>query len=183
MLAAPGVSCVCSDVPRSKSDRVGVENALCRSIRVTASGADDARTVFWRTTGQVSLQFHPCPSTKTRRFLVRSRRPAMAPSLRFRNSVAFTIDTNVARPERSYCLRQHANRPTTVPVRPSQHLQARRILSSRASDDVRDDIGVLYPAQQIDGAGGLHVSRRNALIGDQIDFVVGTSSCQSPRLT
>ena len=51
MLAAPGVSCVCSDVPRAKSDRVRVEHALCRSIRVTANGADDVRTVFWRTTG------------------------------------------------------------------------------------------------------------------------------------
>ena len=51
MLAAPGVSCVCSDVSRSKSDRVRVENALCRLIRVTAHGADDVRTVFWRTTG------------------------------------------------------------------------------------------------------------------------------------
>ena len=50
MLTASGVSCVCSDVPRSKSDRVRVENALCRSIRVTANGADDVRTVFWRTT-------------------------------------------------------------------------------------------------------------------------------------
>jgi hypothetical protein len=36
MLAAPGVSCVCSDVSRSKSDRVRVENARCRSIRVAA---------------------------------------------------------------------------------------------------------------------------------------------------
>lgn len=53
MLAAPGVSCVCSDVPRSKSDRVRVENALCRSIRVTANGADGVRTVFWRTTESI----------------------------------------------------------------------------------------------------------------------------------
>ena len=51
MLAAPGVSGVCSDVPRSTSDRVRVENALYRSIRATANGADDLRTVFWRTTG------------------------------------------------------------------------------------------------------------------------------------
>src|SRR5437870_5494126 len=51
MLAAPGVRCVCSDVPRSKSDRVRVENALCRPIRLTARGADDVRTAFWRTTG------------------------------------------------------------------------------------------------------------------------------------
>ena len=50
MLAAPGVSCVCSDVPRSNPDRVRVENALGRSIRVTANGADDVRTIFWRTT-------------------------------------------------------------------------------------------------------------------------------------
>ena len=34
MLAVPGVSRVGSDVPRAKSDRVRVENALCRSIRV-----------------------------------------------------------------------------------------------------------------------------------------------------
>jgi hypothetical protein len=51
MLAAPGVSRVSSDVPRSKSDRVRVENVRCRSIRVTANGADDVRTAFWRTTG------------------------------------------------------------------------------------------------------------------------------------
>jgi hypothetical protein len=30
---------------------VRVEKVLCRSIRVTANGADDVRTVFWRTTG------------------------------------------------------------------------------------------------------------------------------------
>ena len=60
MLAAPGVSCVCSDVPRSKSDRVRVENALCRSIRVTANGADDVRTVFWRTTPVITTDFEPC---------------------------------------------------------------------------------------------------------------------------
>jgi hypothetical protein len=60
MLAAPGVSGVCSDVSRSKSDRVRVENALCRAIRITANGADDMRTVYWRTTvsglGYVSVQ-------------------------------------------------------------------------------------------------------------------------------
>src|SRR5262245_12393067 len=38
--------------------------------------------------------------TKTRRFLARSRRPPMASSWRFRRSVAFTIDTSGARPER-----------------------------------------------------------------------------------
>jgi len=32
MLAAPGASRVCSDVPPSKSDRVRVENARCRSV-------------------------------------------------------------------------------------------------------------------------------------------------------
>ena len=51
MLAALGVSCVCSGVPRAKSDRVRVENALCRSIRVAANGANNVRTAFWRTTG------------------------------------------------------------------------------------------------------------------------------------
>jgi hypothetical protein len=39
--------------------------------------------------------------TRTHRFLVGSRRPAMAPSWRFRRSVASIIDTNAARPERS----------------------------------------------------------------------------------
>jgi hypothetical protein len=46
-----GVGCGCSHVPRSNSDRVRVENARCRSIRVLGTGADDVRTVFWRTTG------------------------------------------------------------------------------------------------------------------------------------
>jgi hypothetical protein len=46
-----GASCVCSERSRSNSDRARVENALCRSIRVTANGAHDVRTVFWRTTG------------------------------------------------------------------------------------------------------------------------------------
>ena len=59
MLAAPGVRCVCSDAPRSKSDRVRVENALCRSIRVTAYGADDVRMVFWRTTHVLDILEHP----------------------------------------------------------------------------------------------------------------------------
>ena len=35
---ALGVSRVCSDVPRSQSDPVRIENALCRSIRVSADG-------------------------------------------------------------------------------------------------------------------------------------------------
>jgi hypothetical protein len=60
MLAAPGVSCACSDVPRSKSDRVRVESARCRLIRVTAKGADDVRTVFWRTTGTKSGTIRLC---------------------------------------------------------------------------------------------------------------------------
>ena len=51
MPAAPGVSCVCSDVPRSKSYRVRVENALRRSSESALMGADDVRTAFWRTTG------------------------------------------------------------------------------------------------------------------------------------
>ena len=54
MLAAPGVSCVCSDVPRSKSDRVRVENALCRSIRVPANGANDVRSF-----GEPHILEHP----------------------------------------------------------------------------------------------------------------------------
>ena len=50
VVVAPGVSCGCSHVPPAKSDRVRVENALCQSIRVNANGANDVRTVFWRTT-------------------------------------------------------------------------------------------------------------------------------------
>ena len=46
MVAAPGASCVCSDVPRSNSDRARVENARFRSIRIPANGADDVRTAF-----------------------------------------------------------------------------------------------------------------------------------------
>jgi hypothetical protein len=52
MLAGPGVTGVGSDVSRSKSDRVRIEHARCRSIRITANGADDVRTVYWRTTAQ-----------------------------------------------------------------------------------------------------------------------------------
>ena len=40
-----------ADVPRWKSDRVRLENALSRSIRVRANGANGERTIFWRTTG------------------------------------------------------------------------------------------------------------------------------------
>ena len=62
MRAALGVSCVCSNVPRAKSDRVRVENALCRSIRVPAHGAEEVRTVFWRTTGIISYLYEANPS-------------------------------------------------------------------------------------------------------------------------
>jgi hypothetical protein len=56
MLAAPGVRCICSDVPRSKSDRVRVENGLTDRAELPLTGADDVRTVFWRTTPQFVRQ-------------------------------------------------------------------------------------------------------------------------------
>ena len=82
--------------------------------RVQRSGpaAVDGPSIVRTTSGPART----CRSTMTRRFLVPSRRPAMAPSWRFRRSVAFIIDTNGARPERSWLPRQHARRPTSMKV-------------------------------------------------------------------
>jgi hypothetical protein len=52
-MRAPGVSFLGSDIQCSKINRGRVENALCRSIRGTANGPDDVRTVFLRTTGNM----------------------------------------------------------------------------------------------------------------------------------
>jgi hypothetical protein len=62
-LGAPGVSCVCSDVPRLKSDRVRVENALANRSEVTVNGANDVRTVFGETTGTTTRDAHPRTQT------------------------------------------------------------------------------------------------------------------------
>jgi hypothetical protein len=56
MRAAPGVSCVCSDAPRAKFDRMRVENVFCRLIRVRLMAPTNVRTVFWRTTGRDTTQ-------------------------------------------------------------------------------------------------------------------------------
>src|SRR6266571_95479 len=57
-----------------------------------------------------------CRSTRTRRFLVRSCLPAMAPSWRSPRSGAFIIGTNGARPERSSRLIAHVPREATLCV-------------------------------------------------------------------
>jgi hypothetical protein len=46
-------------------------------------------------------------------------------------------------------------------------------------DDIRDDVSVCRPAQRIDSAHGVQITGRNVRSAGQIDFLVGTTSCQA----
>ena len=116
-----------------------------------------------------------CRWTKTRRFLVRSPRPAMAPSWRFRRLVAFIIDTNGARPER----------PADGQARSScyENTPGVRSLTKVATVANTQIVAVFQPAQgrraqrrqrrptgkQIDGARD-SVRGAHVLIGDSLTF-------------
>ena len=49
------------------------------------------------------------------------------------------------------------------------------LLSLRCKDDVRAD-GICRPAQRTDGARSVQIAQGNVLMGDQMDFLVGTAT-------
>ena len=90
-----------------------------------------------------------CRWTKTHRFLARSRRPATAPSWRFRRSVASISDTNGARPDRP------------SPHRPDAHeRRTRTAYDWQAGSCCYDDTPAVRPPVKIATVATLSTRRR-----------------------
>ena len=62
-----------------------------------------------------------------------------------------------------------SDRPPSLPT----HLVASLDTSK---DDVRADVAVCRRAQRTDGGRGVQITRANVLMGDQMDFLIGTAS-------
>ena len=106
------------------------------------------------------------------------------------------IGTNGARPEGPSRRRPRPHERRTdcqaPPCCKRQHASASRLTLSEgrhrrypltwsppfdtSKDDVRADVEVCRPAQRTDGARGVQITRGNVLMGDQMDFLVGTAS-------